>query len=308
MIFQPESLNSAPKEAHAQMTSMVVTHHTIQHDMESMLYVVLYCALLWCDHNGDGVALRNILRGMFDYFDLMGDGKPRGGAGKLENMLNRVHTKTVQWTSRALQRWLTQVMDLHYPVQGRLSTSGEVGEMWRPDVLDTLWRKILTGPDASTLSFNDRRDILARYPGDFQGLWPHSALPLPNQPTHASPKRRRTASPDEGVPDRKRLRYSPQVEAPDDVSLVSEDTGFDIPPSSIYSDVGRSNASRSTTAAGDRDAINPHAKVTSGASGEGPSSSTGSGRTVRNRKGKGRAVVELVTKNVRERGQDSHGL
>ncbi|KAI0714071.1 hypothetical protein C8T65DRAFT_645396 [Cerioporus squamosus] len=196
----------------AQYKALHMIRHTIQHDMESILYVVMYCALLWCPHNGDGVTLRNILRAIFDYFQIR-------------------YTKTLQWHSRALQGWLTQVMDLHHPHRSQTanphyqSTPGVDAPVesreWTPDTLDVLWRRILASHDAPTLSYNDRIDNIARYSEHFHQLVPHSALPHPHQPTQASPKRKRAHSQDEGAPEPKQARYSPQVDAPDDGSLGS---------------------------------------------------------------------------------------
>ncbi len=219
--------------------------HTIKHDMESMLYVVLYCALLWCPHNADGALLRNILSGMFDFFQLTDDGRPTGGAGKLQNMQHRQWTSQLQWHSAAVQAWLTQVMDLHHPARPGFpfeslisdASRPEAVPQWTPDALDALWKKILES-NGATLSCNDRCDNIQRFELHFKQRTPHSALPRPNQPTHASPpgpKRRAPWSDDEDTPQAKHPRYSPDVEAPEDQSTTSEGTGFDVPPSSTYS-------------------------------------------------------------------------
>ncbi|TFK88505.1 hypothetical protein K466DRAFT_69172 [Polyporus arcularius HHB13444] len=105
--------------------------HTVEHDMESMLYSVLHCALLNLPHAGGHP--RNCLNEMFDGFEEHLAGKAfAGGFGKLMNKTRRAYTRRIIWKS-PIHEWLNSVMDLH--------SAG--GEKWTPTALDIYWRGFL---------------------------------------------------------------------------------------------------------------------------------------------------------------------
>lgn len=233
----------------ARYQALTPVTYTLQHDMESILYVVLYCALLWCPHNAPGHLLRNILSGMFDVFEITHDGHPRGGGGKLQNMRHRMWTDDLEWTSNGMQTWLTEVMDLHHPVRAdpanHLSlemSQTEISPMWTPDALDRLWQNVLQTHKA-TLSYKDRLNHLQRFHHIFNTQIPDSARSRPNPATHTSPggpKHRIAWSDDEDAPPSKHMRlYSPELEVQDGQSTTSE---ISVPPPSTYG----SSTARST--------------------------------------------------------------
>ncbi|KAI0694170.1 hypothetical protein C8T65DRAFT_744473 [Cerioporus squamosus] len=117
--------------------------HTIQHDMESMLYVVLYCALLYLPHHGGDSA--SCFHRIFDETHTRG-GRVEGGDGKSKNRSSRTYTAEIKWECASMTEWLNTVMDY--------DSSGE-GYQWTPDVLDDFWRTFLE-KNRSRLRKNDR--------------------------------------------------------------------------------------------------------------------------------------------------------
>ncbi|RPD59210.1 hypothetical protein L226DRAFT_614047 [Lentinus tigrinus ALCF2SS1-7] len=118
-------------------------NHTIHHDMESTLYVTLYCALLYLPHHGGDPA--SCFQRMFDETHLRG-GRVEGGDGKSKNRSNRTYTAKIKWECAPMTEWLNTVMDYH--------SSGQ-RDRWNPDVLDTFWRAFLEEKQA-LLHVNDR--------------------------------------------------------------------------------------------------------------------------------------------------------
>lgn len=66
-------------------------NHTLQDDLESLLYVVLYCALLYLSHNLSKSELARTIRVLFEDAELI-DGRLVGGIGKLDSAVSRTHT------------------------------------------------------------------------------------------------------------------------------------------------------------------------------------------------------------------------
>ncbi|KAI0714074.1 hypothetical protein C8T65DRAFT_738959 [Cerioporus squamosus] len=123
--FQPIDTLMEPVEGEPPRT------HTVQHDMESMLYSVLHCALLNLPH--DGGDPRNCLNEMFDGLEEHLAGKAfAGGAGKFLNKTRRTYTRGIIWKS-PITEWLNSVMDFH--------SAGD--ESWTPAALEAYWRKFL---------------------------------------------------------------------------------------------------------------------------------------------------------------------
>ncbi|KAJ8462800.1 hypothetical protein ONZ51_g10666 [Trametes cubensis] len=129
--------------------------HSIQDDMESLLYVMLYCGLRWLDHTTDpkSEGLSWILGGLFDHATWW-HREPHGYDGKLANATGRKYTRDVRFTSPALHKWLNKLMDFHHPQveepaksgtqyfspEPQLSTSAE----WlNPKALEELWTRFL---------------------------------------------------------------------------------------------------------------------------------------------------------------------
>ncbi|KAL1939427.1 hypothetical protein VTO73DRAFT_9983 [Trametes versicolor] len=123
--------------------------HTFADDMESLLWVVHYCSLLYLPHNLDPDDMQSIIHELYDDSTFL-RGELRGGFGKAVNRIERHLTENIEFTNSDLQKWLDDVMDLHGPK----GLWGEAAErLWTAENLDTLWRGFLA---THTLARDDR--------------------------------------------------------------------------------------------------------------------------------------------------------
>ncbi|KAI0634082.1 hypothetical protein C8Q77DRAFT_1217385 [Trametes polyzona] len=128
--------------------------HVVMDDMESLLYVILYCGFLHLAHN---VSPRSLRVYMHEFFDkaTYERGVMCGGVAKMANRITRTFTRHFQWTSPDYQKWLNTVLDMHGP-RPRIDYMTETPPLWRdPEHLDTFWRTFLA---EHTLSDADRVD------------------------------------------------------------------------------------------------------------------------------------------------------
>ncbi|KAJ8462803.1 hypothetical protein ONZ51_g10665 [Trametes cubensis] len=111
--------------------------HTLQDDMESLLYVILYCSLLHLPHS-----MRNpdhLHRFIHKFFDdcSYGVGRLHGGDAKLVNTDDRTWTQRIKFNSQNIADWLETVMNYHSPPR---HLRREWWDRWsNPEYLDTLW-------------------------------------------------------------------------------------------------------------------------------------------------------------------------
>ncbi|KAI0323477.1 hypothetical protein GY45DRAFT_1376296 [Cubamyces sp. BRFM 1775] len=138
--------------------------HSIQDDMESLLYVLLYCGLRWLDNTVDPKKgkLSWILGELFDWASWCED-EPRGAPAKAANAMHRRYTAGVRFKSPALHKWLNRLMDLHHPREegyksGRSCLSPEpqlpTTALWLdPKALEVEWIRFLADEE---LEPNDR--------------------------------------------------------------------------------------------------------------------------------------------------------
>ncbi|OBZ71870.1 hypothetical protein A0H81_08087 [Grifola frondosa] len=147
--------------------------HHIQDDMESLLYVVLYCSLRWLPHNKQESALVRLLHVLFDRYDEIDEkGNTRGGDAKLQNSTSRKFTKKVRFTSKPLQKWFDKVMDLQHPTSMWLPENEYAPSWTDPRILADYWSRFL---HTYTLDCHDRVSrILSHAPRDTQ-VSPHAA-------------------------------------------------------------------------------------------------------------------------------------
>ncbi|KAI0323493.1 hypothetical protein GY45DRAFT_238023 [Cubamyces sp. BRFM 1775] len=134
--------------------SKSVQGHSIQDDMEALLYVMLYCSLRWLDHTIDteSQGLPWILEGLFDHASWSGR-EPHGNDGKVANSTERRYTRFVRFKSPALHEWLNKLMDFHHPREeecksgtGFLSPEPQLSTtaQWlNPKALEELWTHFL---------------------------------------------------------------------------------------------------------------------------------------------------------------------
>ncbi|KAI0775526.1 hypothetical protein BD413DRAFT_688733 [Trametes elegans] len=131
------------------MLNMKYSHskQSFQDDMESLLYVVLYCALHYLPHNLTPDHLSSILRALYS----TPSDTTHGGSEKYTNSAFRKYTKDVQFGSPALHEWLNTVMDYHSPPD---ELKEAYADKWTdPDHLDAFWAGFLR---TRTLERNDR--------------------------------------------------------------------------------------------------------------------------------------------------------
>ena len=114
--------------------------------MESMLYVVLYCGVMYLPHKTDPEDFRGLLAGMFDSYSLSSVGIPHGGDGKRRNKRSRVFTSTIKWESTPFKDWLDSVMEFH-----------QRGKEWNPVSVGDWWDQFLVR-HGETLSRDDRQN------------------------------------------------------------------------------------------------------------------------------------------------------
>ncbi|KAI0671005.1 hypothetical protein C8Q78DRAFT_974397 [Trametes maxima] len=123
--------------------------HTIQDDMESMLYLVLYCGLFYLAHDLCMVDLTSFIKSFFREIGRF-HGTTCGGDAKAANSVRRRFTSRVHFGSPALQEWLDNVMNFHSPPPENQET---FREKWNPESLDTFWSGFL---QSRTLERDDR--------------------------------------------------------------------------------------------------------------------------------------------------------
>ncbi|TFK82040.1 hypothetical protein K466DRAFT_444550, partial [Polyporus arcularius HHB13444] len=109
-------------------------------DMESLLYVVFYCALMWQPHNLSKQALTVTIASFFDEIFERHRGEMHGGASKLANALHRQYTLTLVFDSAALDDWILTVMDYHAPLP---MDGDKYKDKWSPEQLDAYWAAFL---------------------------------------------------------------------------------------------------------------------------------------------------------------------
>lgn len=123
--------------------------HTFADDMESLLWVVHHCSLLYLLHNLNPDDMQSIIHELYDDSIFL-RGELRGGFGKAVNRIDRSLTENIQFDNADLQKWLDHVMDLHGP-KGLWDEAAE--RLWKAENLDTLWRGFLA---THTLARDDR--------------------------------------------------------------------------------------------------------------------------------------------------------
>ncbi|TFK87463.1 hypothetical protein K466DRAFT_662999 [Polyporus arcularius HHB13444] len=130
---------------------------TIQDDLESLLYVILYCALLWLPHKLPKKDLYVVIRNIFD-FSVTLNGVKCGGDYKLSNAMVRLYTGPIVWQSGVVKRWLNSFMSYHSPLPGEVDSKSRWTDL---DYLDTFWSNFL---QTESLETDDRVDNVARQP------------------------------------------------------------------------------------------------------------------------------------------------
>ena len=125
--------------------------HGLKDDLESLLYVVLYCALLWLPVTSSS----KLDWWLTDFFGVPNPSRKVGAPSKLLNAITRFYTNDLTSTrSQAVLNWLNATMDLHYRPMGRPG-SFEPNPDWDDGkALETMWEETL----AEELPSDDRHE------------------------------------------------------------------------------------------------------------------------------------------------------
>lgn len=152
---------------------------TFQDEMESLLYVVLYCALIWQRHKVSMKQLTSTITELFDSFTEFEAGIKDGGDGKIVNAEHRVYTRSARFENQDLSEWLNTVMDFHSP---RPHQQVEYKDKWSdPEQLDAYWSNFL---QTHTLDRDNRADNKL----DHYDLY-DSITPPPPSPYYVEPRK-----------------------------------------------------------------------------------------------------------------------
>lgn len=122
---------------------------TLQDDMESLLYVILYCALRWLPHHYPDWQLSALLDKFFNEQMKM-FGVLEGGYAKSANAENRGTTDAIEFSNEAFSDWLNTALDFHSLRRAVLSSKHEDRhkDRWSdPNHLYTFWTSFLESRD-----------------------------------------------------------------------------------------------------------------------------------------------------------------
>ena len=123
--------------------------HDLKDDLESILYVVLYCALRWLPVD-TSLGLDWWLNSFFAIYK-----SGLGGSDKALNAVERTWTKSLTTTgSRDILDWLNAAMDLHYHVEKGPDPARPNPAWDNGKALEAMWKETL----ANELPHDDRRE------------------------------------------------------------------------------------------------------------------------------------------------------
>ena len=124
-------------------TSYNTTNHVygLKDDLESILYIVLYCTVQWLP-----VTSSHVVYWWLTEFFSVGPGEVGGASLKATNATYRHYTKGLKTTrSQAVLDWLNATMDLHYHGDGG-DNPRRPNPAWNDGkALEQMWKKALEG-------------------------------------------------------------------------------------------------------------------------------------------------------------------
>ncbi|KAH9932689.1 uncharacterized protein BXZ73DRAFT_101231 [Epithele typhae] len=174
--------------------------HTFEDDMESLLYVVLYSALVL--HSSDLTDRQRERRlQIFTQKSVNTDGEHYGGLGKMENAMNRKYTRGVRFDSPALGEWLDTMMAYHSPLPEH---GDKHNNKWNVKAIDGFWKDFL---EPRALATSTRRPTKPRIGHHAEAKRGRKDQAL------ATGKRKRASSPDP-LPVNKKSRVKSNELAP----------------------------------------------------------------------------------------------
>ncbi|KAI0629904.1 hypothetical protein C8Q77DRAFT_1201345 [Trametes polyzona] len=116
--------------------------HTFLDDVESLVHVVMYCALRYLPHGLDHNELLNVIASYFEEKIRVGDGPARGGETKLTNAFTLYIIRNVNFDSAPLEEWLGSMWRLQNPPR-RIEGGAEYGPQWTGDHIEAFWSEFL---------------------------------------------------------------------------------------------------------------------------------------------------------------------
>ncbi|PIL27267.1 hypothetical protein GSI_10414 [Ganoderma sinense ZZ0214-1] len=155
-LLPPPSSQSWQFQSEERLTGN--SSHEIGDDMESMLWLLLYCGLLRLPHNIGAPQLKRYMDDLFDQRSLpVGEGGlgALGGYGKVQDLEKRTYLDTIQWQNAIFQEWLHILYDCRSPRAGKAGHHALQGR-WEPSELIRLWQKMLglLGPPTDDVVVN----------------------------------------------------------------------------------------------------------------------------------------------------------
>ena len=125
--------------------------HNIKDDLESIIYIVLFCALLWLPVESP---VRDLDWWLTEFFSTP-IGTNTGAPAKFLNAISRFYTKGLTSVkSQPVLDWLNVAMNLHYHLVGGLETA-EPNPAWDDGKdLEAMWKEML----GKALQDDDRCD------------------------------------------------------------------------------------------------------------------------------------------------------
>ena len=115
--------------------------HSLEDDLESLLYIVLYCALLWLPVNSP---IKGLDWWLEVFFYVPREGLVAGPDDKMFNIITRQHTGWLSSErSRAVLDWLDDAMDLHSHCVGGPNPAGPNPAWVGGEALGKMWNEVL---------------------------------------------------------------------------------------------------------------------------------------------------------------------
>ncbi|GBE84618.1 hypothetical protein SCP_0605970 [Sparassis crispa] len=170
------------------MSQRILSHkkvaHTIQDDMESILWVVLYCSLRWLDHNLPLGDLAKTMVNIFDRCTVHDDGYVMASDAKLRIQFDRGYTSDIYFRNPTIQLWLDEVMKFNSSNMFPHVWGAAFAEVWKdPAMFNAFWRDFLR---VHEISDHDRvwRELIRP---DDHPYKPPSSSSSTSQVTHPAP-------------------------------------------------------------------------------------------------------------------------
>ena len=172
--------------------------HTFADDMESLFYVVQYCAFLWQPHAFDQCRLSMVMSRLFDTVSNTDGLGFHGGIQKKQDLIDRTFIGGDNFGSKALGEWLDAILAFRRALAR--SPAGYRNEWSDPASIDAFWADFLRTHTLETDNrvvheLDDTMYLNSRFPGPGPGLSSGSETRLPSSPGHKRKRGRASSEP-----------------------------------------------------------------------------------------------------------------